>query len=322
MKRTLRTILVCALLLCLCVSLFAGCGKKKKDGRITVVATIFPVYDWARNLLGRRADEINLVLLENTGADLHNYQPTIEDIAVVSTCDVFLYIGGESDGWVDDALRQATNKDMVVVNLLDALGDAARDEALLEGMEEDEEEEEEAKDEHIWLSPKNAALLVSPISEALKSADPDHKDAYVAAAADYLAKLNALDRDYADAVNAASGKTLLFADRFPFLYLVEDYGLTAYAAFSGCSAETEASFSMITFLAGKVAELELKHVLVLEGSDGRLASTVISESGCTGIDVLKLNSLQSVTGADADSGTSYLDVMRDNLAVLKQALAD
>lgn len=319
MKHPYRAMLAWLLVLCLCAGLMAGCGNSRKDGRLTVVVTVFPVYDWVRSILGDRADQVNLVLLEKSGADLHNYQPTVEDIATIAACDVFVYVGGESDAWVDDALRQATNPNMVVLNLLELLGDAAREEALLEGME-CQEAEEDAMDEHIWLSPKNALLLCEPIAQALGKADPEHQGDYDAACQAYRRELEALDRDYTAVTEAAENRVLLFADRYPFLYLVEDYGLTAYAAFTGCSAETEASFSMITFLAGKVDELGLQYVMVLEGSNRRLAETVISESHNSGAEILTLNSMQSVNQADINAGATYLSIMEENLEVLRTAL--
>ena len=313
------------LALILCIGLLAGCGKKEPDsGKKTVVVTIYPVYDWVKNLLGDRADQVELVLLEDSGADLHNYQPTVEDIYTISKCDLFVYVGGESDGWVPDALSQASNKDLQAVNLMEALGDAARVEELPEGAAEEEEEEEEDEieyDEHIWLSPKNALLLCRPLTEALIRMDGAHKADYEAACADYEAALRQLDADYTAVLEAAPRKVLLFADRYPFLYLVKDYGLTAYAAFSGCSAETEASFEMIHGLAARVDSLELPYILVLEGSDCRIADTIISESRAGNAEILSLDSMQGTTRAHLESGVSYLDVMRGNLDVLQKALS-
>ena len=316
-----KRIAVCLLAAALLLSLFTGCGETKRSEKLTIVVTIFPVYDWVKNLLGDRLGEVDLILLEDTGADLHNFQPTPHDIYLVTTCDIFVYVGGESDRWVGDVLRQATNKDMVVLNLLDSLGSAAREEALLEGMEPEEEEEEDAKDEHIWLSPKNALLLCPVLTKALQAADHDGADAYQAAWESYRARLEELDQAYAEAAANAAVKSVLFADRFPFLYLVEDYGLTAYAAFSGCSAETEASPAMIRRLAEKVDELGLRYVFVLENGSRRTAETVISESAAKNAGILELNSMQSVTGSDAANGADYVKIMQSNLTTLQKALA-
>ncbi len=316
-----KRIAVCLLAAALLLSLFTGCGEGKRSDKLTIVVTIFPVYDWVKNLLGDRLAEVDLILLEDTGADLHNFQPTPHDIYLVTTCDVFIYVGGESDKWVDDVLAQATNQDMTVLNLLDELGSAARDEALLEGMEPEEEEEEDAKDEHIWLSPKNALLLCPVLTRALQEKDPDNAETYRVAGEAYQKRLGDLDRAYAEAAAGAKVRTVLFADRFPFLYLVEDYGLTAYAAFSGCSAETEASPAMIRRLAEKVDSLGLRYVFVLENGNRRTAETVISEFKAKNAQILEINSMQSVTGSDAEDGADYIRIMESNLSVLKKALA-
>lgn len=322
--KQLKQILCLMLALCICVGLFAGCGRKKDDGRLTIVVTIFPVYDWVRNLLGDRAGEVELVLLEDSGADMHNFQPTIEDIYKISTCDLFVYIGGESDKWVADTLRAAENKNMVAVDLLAELGTAAREEEEPDGpgSEHDHEHEEVTEyDEHVWLSVKNAKLLCPVLAEKLAQVDAEHAETYRANCAAYAKQLDELDAAFEQAVSEAPGRTVLFADRYPFLYLIKDYGLTAYAAFSGCSAETEASFDMISFLVGKLDGLGLKHILVLEGSTCRIANTIISESAAKDAEILEMDSMQSVTPEQISAGTNYLAIMQKNLEVLKQALS-
>ena len=322
--KQLKQILCLMLALCICVGLFAGCGRKKDDGRLTIVVTVFPVYDWVRNLLGDRAGEVELVLLEDSGADMHNFQPTIEDIYKISTCDLFVYIGGESDNWVTDTLRAAENKNMVAVGLLAELGTAAREEEEPDGpgSEHDHEHEEVTEyDEHVWLSVKNAKLLCPVLAEKLAQVDAEHAETYRANCAAYAKQLDELDAAFEQAVSEAPGRTVLFADRYPFLYLIKDYGLTAYAAFSGCSAETEASFDMISFLVGKLDGLGLKHILVLEGSSYRIANTIISESAAKDADILEMDSMQSVTPKQISAGTNYLAIMQKNLEVLKQALS-
>lgn len=322
--KQLKQILCLTLALCICVGLFAGCGRKKDDGRLTIVVTVFPVYDWVRNLLGDRAGEVELVLLEDSGADMHNFQPTIEDIYKISTCDLFVYIGGESDKWVADTLRTAENKNMVAVGLLAELGTAAREEEEPDGpgSEHDHEHEEVTEyDEHVWLSVKNAKLLCPVLAEKLAQVDAEHAETYRANCAAYAKQLDELDAAFEQAVSEAPGRTVLFADRYPFLYLIKDYGLTAYAAFSGCSAETEASFDMISFLVGKLDGLGLKHILVLEGSTCRIANTIISESAAKDAEILEMDSMQSVTPEQISAGTNYLAIMQKNLEVLKQALS-
>ena len=319
-----KRILIVALVLCLCAGPLSGCRRKagSDDGKLKVVVTIFPIYDWVRNLLGDRADDVELTLLEQSGADLHNFQPTIQDIYTITSCDLFICVGGESDQWVDDALAQADRKDLRAVKLLGELGSAAREEEDPEGSEEGNGHGDTEYDEHIWLSVRNAALLCPILADALAEADPAHADVYRGCCDEYVSRLNELDGAYAEAVEAAPGKNLLFADRYPFLYLIKDYGLTAYAAFSGCSAESEASFEMISSLVRRVDELNLRHILVLEGSDRRLASTIVSESRAKDAEILEIDSMQSVTMAQIRAGASYLDIMQRNLEVLRKALSD
>lgn len=237
---------------------------------------------------------------------------------------MFLYVGGESDGWVEDALKEATNQNMKVINLLDVLGEQVKEEEVVEGMEAEEEESEDEDepeyDEHVWLSLKNAETLCSAITDALEEIDPANKDAYATNAASYLEKLAALDGEYQTVVDNAARKTVLFGDRFPFRYLVDDYGLSYYAAFAGCSAETEASFETISFLAGKVDELGLPCVLTIEGAQHKIAETIVQNTAEKNQSILTLDSMQSTTSTDVANGTTYLSVMESNLDVLKQAL--
>ena len=327
----------CKLLIVLIVlsALLLGCGRNNSTGAtgsttrpdvkgkpISVVATVFPAYDWARQIIGEDNERVALTLLLDKGADFHSYQPTVEDIYKISTCDLFIYVGGESDKWVPDALAQATNKDMTVLCLLDALGSAVREEEAPEGAEAHEEEEAEGPsyDEHIWLSLRNAKTLCASIREAMIGLDDDGGKTYWPNFKAYDEKLNELEHAYAETIAAAPRRILLFADRFPFLYLAKDYDLTCFAAFSGCSAESEASFETVNFLVNKLDELELSHILVLEGGDTRLAETIIANSRAKSAQVLSINSLQSVTARMVDDGVTYLGVMEQNLEVLKQAL--
>ena len=305
--------------------------------KMQIVTTIFPEYDWVENVLGDRADAAEVTLLLDNGVDLHSYQPTAEDIMKISTCDMFIYVGGESDEWAEDVLENAVNKDMVVINLLDALGDGVKAEEIVEGMEaehdhEDEEGEEaehdheggeeceEEMDEHVWLSLRNAEVLCGTIADGLGQIDSENADVYKANAEAYKTELADLDAKYAEAVANAEVKTLLFGDRFPFRYMVDDYGLDYYAAFVGCSAETEASFETIVFLAGKTDELGLSSIMTIEGSDRRIAETIRDNTASKDQQILTLDSLQSTTLKDAANGTSYLSVMESNLEVLKEAL--
>ena len=349
MKKFTALLLTFVLFLSLCpVS-----GLAEEAGKIRVVTTIFPIYDWVREIAGDTGNT-EITLLLDSGVDLHSFQPSAQDILKVATCDLFIYVGGESDEWAEDALAEAVNPDMVVISLVEALGENAKAEEIVEGMQAEEEEEEGEEgeeeepeiDEHVWLSLRNAQVFTSAIADALAQKDPANADSYRANAEAYGAKLAALDAAYAElaaldaayaeAVDSAAHKTLLFGDRFPFRYLTDDYGLTYYAAFVGCSAETEASFGTVIFLAKKTDELQLPAVLTIEGKDHRIAETIIGSTiegkdhriaetiiGSTANKnrkLLTLNSMQGTTANDIEQGATYLKIMEDNLAVLKEAL--
>ena len=505
----MKKIITLVLALAMAVSLFTGCGKKNNaetgesdSNKLSVVTTIFPEYDWVREILGGKAESTDLTMLLDNGVDLHSYQPTADDIVKISDCDLFIYVGGESDEWVKNVLKNAVNKKMKVINLLEMLGDSVKMEEIVEGMQEDghdhghshdeqltendiedrtlsdfagawkslhpfllngdldrfcehraEEDEDssttkdtywekykaswqcdaekisingdtitftyadgktvsaeyiyagyqpkrndegkirsvryqfettsadapkyvqfndhghepgeaehfhiyfgndgfdalmsgktnpffvkdalsvedildelmghdhgEEKDEHVWLSLKNAKTLVGAIADALQELDPDNKDTYAANASAYIEELSALDGAYQSAVDGAARKTVLFGDRFPFRYLVDDYGLSYYAAFAGCSAESEASFETVSFLAKKVDELKLPCVLTIEGKNHKLAETIVQSTAGKNQKVLTMDSMQSMTSKDAANGATYLSVMEQNLSVLKEAL--
>ena len=492
------------------VGVLAGCGKQAgsdaadsasntDNKKLKVVTTIFPEYDWVRQILGDKAESADITMLLDNGVDLHSYQPTADDIVKISDCDLFIYVGGESDGWVEDALKNATNKNMKVINLLDVLKDTVKTEEAMPGMQAEEghnhgyshfddsdvqdrtlsdwagdwqsvypylqngtldavmerkaengdksaaeyrayyetgyqtdvsqitidaennticfvkdgiaakavyeykgyqiydyesgsrgvryffeavsgdadapkyvqfsdhgiapgkaehfhiysgndgfdalsqemenwptyypadmsgdeiaadmlEHEEKEYDEHVWLSLKNAKTLCEAIADALEELDADNKDAYAANTAAYVQQLTALDENYQNMVASAARKTVLFGDRFPFRYLVDDYGLSYYAAFAGCSAESEASFETVSFLANKVDELDLPCVLTIEGAQHKIAETIVQNTAEKDQKILTMDSMQSTTSDDVKSGTTYLSVMEQNLSVLSEAL--
>ena len=344
MKKYLSVVIIAIFM----ISIFSGCGNNGQTAEIsgidndrpTIVTTIFPEYDWVRNVVGESSDTFDIKMLLGSGVDLHSYQPTAEDMATISKCDMFVYVGGESNRWVTDALKEAENSDMIVIDLLDVLGDRIKEEELVEGMQEEaehehpetaadiaadltesgEEDEGPEIDEHVWLSLKNAELCVSAIEEAVSTLDPDGSETYEANAKSYIEKLDALDRQYSDVVSAAETKTILFGDRFPFRYLVDDYGIEYYAAFVGCSAETEASFETIIFLAEKINELDLHCVFTIENSDQKIAKTIMQNTKSRDQKILTLDSMQSVTSEQIENGENYLSIMESNLKVLTEAL--
>lgn len=323
MTKRFLSCFVCLFVLC---SFLSACNFSDglQEGTIRIVATTFPLYDWTRRILGDKADTVTVTMLLDGSTDLHSYQPVAADIAAISACDLFLYNGGESDDWVKSVLQTTVNKDREVIDLLTLLGDAVRmEEALHEEQLDEAEQDDEVEvetDEHAWLSLKNAISACSHIAQTLGKLDSQNAAVYAENAAAYCKKLEALDAQYQAAVAAAPVRTLLFADRFPFLYLTQDYDLSHFEAFSGCSAETEASFQTIAFLADKLDEYALDSVLVTESSDQSIAKTVIQSSKNQNRRILVLNSMQSVTASSVAAGTSYLSIMESNLSVLKQAL--
>lgn len=303
----------------------AEAGTTEDSGKkLKIVTTIFPEYDWTRAILGAQMDDVDLTMLLDNGTDLHSFQPAVKDIMKVSGCDLLIYVGGESDQWIEDALESAQNKNMKTINLMEVLGDSIKEEETVEGMQESghghEDEDEKEYDEHVWTSLRNASVICDAIAETLEEMDPENKEVYASNAAAYQEKLSDLDTEYQNTVDSAKQNTLLFADRFAFRYLVDDYGLNYYAAFSGCSAESEASFKTVTFLAEKLDELGLKTVLTIEKSDDRIAQTVIENTETKDQKILELNSMQSITSDEIADGVTYLSVMEDNLNVLKEAL--
>ncbi len=294
---------------------------------LKIVCSTFPAYDWARELTsGREGVEISYLL--EKGTDMHSFQPTADDILKISQCDLFVYVGGESDKWAEDAIKGAANEDLRSLSLLEAIGSKAKAEEIKEGMQAEEEDEDEHQehsdapeyDEHVWLSVKNAKLLCEKLAEELSAIDSEHKDTYASNLSAYSEKLTRLDSDFEALAAGAKNKTLIFGDRFPFRYFTEDYGFDYYAAFVGCSAETEASFETITFLASKLDELQAKTVYTIEGSDQKIAQTIISSSKSGDTKISVLDSIQSVTQERIIAGENYISIMQKNYDTLKETL--
>ena len=335
--------------------------KAPAQKKVSIVATIYPQYDWLKNVLGNRLDAVDLKLLIKNGTDLHSYKPSAQDIAAIASADMVVYVGGESDEWIEKALSATPKAGRVQVNLMEALGDRIKEEEIVEGMEHEhhhehgeeaeehehehhehaeahenhdhhehaeehehehhEHAEEAENDEHIWLSLKNAEILVRTLADAIAKVDTAHATEYHMNAALYVAKISALDAQYRAATDSASFKTILFGDRFPFRYLVDDYGIKYFAAFVGCSAESEASFETVAFLAGKMDSLALPAIFTIDGSNGKIARAILDASKKSKeTPVLTLNSMQSVTDAQMQSGIDYLSIMQSNLEVLKKAI--
>lgn len=310
-KKIISVILASAVIL-------TGCGSlpEKDSSKINIVCTVFPAYDWTRQIIGD-TDNINLTYLLGNGSDLHNFQPTTDDMIKISTCDIFIYVGGESDKWVTDALENAQNKDMKVVNLLDVLADSVVEEEVKEGMNAENDEDETEYDEHIWLSLENARKCVNEITYVVGNADKDNAQKYLTNSSGYLKQLTALDSNF-QYLFEDNPQTLIFGDRFPFRYFVEDYNLDYYAAFTGCSADTDASFETITFLANKADELNADTIFAIEKSDCTIADAVIENTKSKSQSIAVLDSAQSVTNQQIDSGVTYLSIMQKNYDVLQE----
>lgn len=329
--------------------------EKGNSNKISIVCTTFPQYDWVKNILGEEAEHFNVTLLLDNGVDMHSYQPAVKDIATASSSDLFIYVGGESDTWVEDALKEAKNKDLKAINLMETLDNFVKEEEVVEGMQEERKslghsheksskekqeqtqkeshensqeingqkeaaDEEPEYDEHIWLSIRNAEIMVKNIEKAIEQLDSDNAKVYQNNAENYIKKLDTLDKQYANTIQNAKYKAILFGDRFPFRYMADDYDLKYYAAFAGCSAETMAGFETVTFLAKKADELRLPVILTIENSDGRIAEAVKSNTTKKNQKILAMNSLQSVTKEQIADGITYLQVMQENLSVLSEAL--
>ena len=313
--------IIAAALIYIFLLLLCGCSKtefSEKSGTLQIVCAGFAEYDWTRELI-KGIDRAEVTYLADDGTDMHSFQPTVKDMVAVSECDVFIYSGGESYVWVSEMLDSISNEEMLVLELMQTPGFTAKIEEITEGMEA--EEEEGGYDEHIWLSLKNAQIFCAYITDALIEKDPGNASLYDANHKAYAARLEQLDEAYQTAADLAEGNTMIFADRFPFRYLLEDYGLEAYAAFPGCSSETAASFKTVVFLAGKADELELQNIVVLKDSDRRLAETVVYNTADKNINIIVMDSMQNINSDMAENGCTYLSVMEENLQAVIWALA-
>lgn len=323
-KNVSKLMLLCVLL-CTLVG-FSSCKgqpDREKDDTYQVFCTTFPAYDWIKQI-SAECDPVEVVLLDTHGADLHSYQPTAADMVKVAQSELVVYVGGTSDDWIEDAVKNA-GTDVKAVSLLELLDDRAKPEEHTEGMEYDHEHEHEhdvaEMDEHVWLSLKNARLCVSRLSALLCEALPAEAEGLQTTTEEYFQTLAALDERYAQVVQTAEHSVFVMADRFPFRYLADDYGLTGYAAFPGCSTETDAGFDTIIFLAQKVDENALSHIAVTESTDGTVAEAVLSNAKTENVQIVTLDSLQSITQARINAGETYASVMEKNLRALQQLLS-
>jgi zinc transport system substrate-binding protein len=295
----------------------ANAGEKtgSDDGRVSIIATIFAPYDFARQVAGDAAD---LRMLVPPGAETHSFEPTPQDILAIEQCDVFIYVGGESDEWVDDLLSAVDTSEITTIRLIDSVPTVEEDDSVLVNPAEAEEEEEEGvPDEHVWTSPANAKLIAEAIAGALERVDPANASTYRANTTSYLAQLDELDAQFKEIVAQGARATLVFGDRFPFRYFADEYGLTCYAAFPGCSTATEASAQTVAALIDVVKAENIPVVFYRELSNPKMAEAIAAE---TGTRALLLHSCHNISQADFDAGETYLSIMERNADNLRIAL--
>lgn len=310
-KKIKAVILAAVMLTVFCLT---GCrhAEEKSAGGLKIVTTIFPPYDFVREITGGECD---IQILLKPGQESHSYEPTIKDILAIQDCDLFIYVGGESDVWVDDILSSFDTpvNALRLVDLCDT-----KEELPIEGTEEhDHGEDEHLPDEHVWTSLKNAQDICRGICDELCRTDGENADLYTKNCADYCEKLNTLDGEFAEVVNGGKRKTLVFGDRFPFRYLADDYGLECYAAFSGCSDETEPSAATFSFLIDKIEQEDIPTVLYIEFSAENAARAIAEQTGC---EARLFHSCHNVSKEDIQNGVTYISLMENNLEVLKEAL--
>ena len=299
------------LLMILALMLLCG-GAALAEEKISVVCTDFPCYDFARAAAGDRAE---VTMLIKPGLEAHLYDPAPADILEIEDADLFIYIGGESDAWVENILSSFGEGGPRALRLMDAVDELIEEEEEEAGHVHEDEGPE--YDEHIWTSPKNAMAMVSAVGEALGAADPGHAADYAALAADYARKIGDIDGRIAEIVGSAARRVLVFADRFPFVYFVREFGLDYDAAFPSCTAQTEASPQTILRLIDRVLDEDIPAVYTIEMSAQSVAKIVAEE---TGAEILTLHSMQTVTQDEFEAGETYLTLMEKNIEALQRGL--
>lgn len=297
--------------LCLCSCTSQNDTDNRDSEKLKIISTVFPPYDLAKQIAGDNAD---ISILLPPGSESHTYEPTAKEILEIQNCDIFLYIGGENEQWAEKIISSNKSDSVKTVKLIDCV--KTLEEADLHEEEHHEEHSHEA-DEHIWTSPKNEQLMLTAVYDAICEADPENKAVYTKNKDSYNEQLSELDKAYKEAIDNAKNKTIIIADKFPFRYLAEEYGLDCYAAFSSCSDESEPSAAAMTSLISKIKEQNIPVVYYLEFSSTKVADTLCSETGASS---LMLHSCHNVSKEDLEKGISYVDLMNQNLENLKTAL--
>ena len=307
-KITIVTIMFISLL---CLN---GCSINNNNNKLTIIASSFPGYDFARAIT-KDSNNIEVKMLLNPGTEMHNYEPTPQDIIKINNSKMFIYVGGDSDEWINDIIGDIDTSKTKLVKLMDLVN--VVEEEHVKGMEVEDEEEETEYDEHVWTSPKNAITIINKIKDIIIDIDKDNQNLYENNALNYINKLNVIDNEIKNIVNNGIRKEIIIGDRFPFRYFTDEYNLSYYAAFPGCSEQTEASAKTISFLIDKVKNDNIPVVFHIELSKGNIAKTISEE---TGAKVLEFNSAHNISQKDFDRGVTYIDIMNNNIKALKEAL--
>ena len=325
MKKSLKIIIVfVAIMLAIIGAVVGFSNLNKNNKKVSIITTNFPAYDFARAVAGEEAD---IKMLIKPGAEIHDFEPTPQDIIDIKNSKMFIYTGGESDEWIEDVLDDINTNDTKLFRMMDAV--EAVEEEIVDGMEHEHEhedgneegqehEKEEAEyDEHVWTSLKNAQKIVGNIKDELVKISPENKNIFESNAEKYVNKLRKIEQEFQDVVKNGSRKTIVFGDRFPLRYFVDDYGLSYFAAFPGCSDQTEASSKTVAFLVDKIKSEKIPVVFKIEMSSGKIADTIANE---TGAKVLTFNSAHNISADDFKNGMTYAEIMEKNVKALEEAL--
>ena len=299
------------ILLLLIIILLVGCTKTNEEKKINIISTSFPGYDFARAIT-KNVEDVNVTMLLKPGTEMHDFEPTPKDIINIEKSDMFIYVGGESDEWVEKILKKINPKKTKVVKLMDQV--EIKIEENVEGMEDDHENE---YDEHVWTSPINAIKIIENIEKVIEKLDKINKKQYEVNASEYINKLNDIDKLIRQIVDNSKRKEIIFGDRFPLRYFTDEYNLKYYAAFKGCSEQTEASAKTIAFLINKVKEDDIPAVFHIELSNKTLVEEISKQ---TKAKVLEFHSAHNISKEDFKKGITYIDIMNKNAKALKEAL--
>ena len=304
-----------ALVIILVISFFiVGCGKEKIEYKYNIVVTSFPGYDFTRAVI-KDVDDINVEMLLKPGVETHDFEPTPQDIINIKNSDIFIYVGGESDSWIDNITKDLDLNKTKIIKLMDIVD--LFEEETVEGMEEEDEEEEAEYDEHIWTSPNNAVKIINVIKEEVEKIDVNNSNKYEENANNYINQLKEIDNEIRDIVNTSKRKEIVFGDRFPLRYFVEEYGLSYRAAFPGCAHETEVSAKTLSYLINYVSNNKIPAIFHIELSNGKIADTIAKE---TGTKVLEFHSAHNISKKDFEDEITYVDLYKKNIEALKEAL--